>query len=111
MVAFTFKKQVAKKPEDCPDIINDVQDSCLEIVRGMNSIVLNQSVLLTGVQLGATAKAVAHNLGFKARGFICVNPSASFDVYEDIVALNPNQQKFIMLRTSAGSYTVSMLIF
>ena len=111
MVAFSFKKQVVKQPAECPDVLNDVQDSCLEIVRGLNGIPLNQSVFLTNVALTTTSSAVAHNLGYKARGFICVNPSASFDIYEDTIASNPDSTRFIMLRTSAGSYTVSLIIF
>lgn len=111
MVAFSFKKQIARQPADCPDVLNDVQDSCLEIVRGLNSLPLNHSVFVTNVSLSTTAAAVAHNLGYRVRGFICVNPSASFDVYEDTVAINPDATRFIMLRTSAGSYTVSLIIF
>jgi hypothetical protein len=80
-------------------------------VRGLNSIALNQAVLLINVPISTTASAVAHNLGFKPRGFLCVNPSASFNVYEDTVAINPDATKFIMLRTSAGSYTVALIIF
>ncbi len=111
MVAFTFKKQVVSKPADTIGVLNDVQDSCLEIVRGLNSIELNQSVFLTNVSLSTTSKTIAHNLGYKARGFICVNPSASFNVFEDTTAANPDSTRFIMLRTSTGSYTVSLIIF
>lgn len=111
MVAFTFKKQVVSKPADTPGVLNDVQDSCLEIVRGLNSLPLNQSILLTNVSLSTTAVPVPHNLGYQARGFICVNPTASFDIYEDTIASNPDNTKFIMLRTSAGSYSVSIIIF
>lgn len=111
MVAFTFKKQVVSKPAETPGVLNDVQDSCLEIVRGLNSLPLNQSILLTNVSLSTTAVPVPHNLGYRARGFICVNPTASFDIYEDTIATNPDNTKFIMLRTSAGSYSVSIIIF
>lgn len=111
MVAFTFKKQIATKPEDCPDIINDMQDSSLEIVRNLNSLPLNQSVLLTDVALSTTAALVTHNLGFKARGFICVNPSASFNLYEDTSLTNPDRNKYIYLRLSSGSYSVNLIIF
>lgn len=111
MVAFTFKKQVVSKPPDTPGVLNDVQDSCLEIVRGLNSLPLSQSILLINVGLSTTAVPVAHNLGYRARGFICVNPTASFSVFEDTVASNPDSTRFIMLRTSTGSYTVSLIIF
>ena len=111
MVAFTFKKQVVSKPADTIGVLNDVQDSCLEIVRGLNSSALNQSILLTNVSLSTTAVPVPHNLGYQARGFICVNPNASFNVFEDTTAANPDSTRFIMLRTSTGSYVVSLIIF
>lgn len=111
MVAFTFKKQIVSKPSDCPSILNDVQDSCGQIAAGLNSLPLSQSVLLTNITLSTAAIAVPHNLGFKIRGFLCVNPTASFAVYEDIIATNPDVRRFVMLRTSAGSYTVNLLVF
>jgi len=111
MVNFTFKKQVVTKPQETVDVLNNVQDSCLRIVEGLNSLPLNQSIFIQSSALSTTAAPIRHGLGYKARGFLLCNPSAAFDVYEDTTAANPDQNNFIMVRTSAGSYSVNLIIF
>lgn len=109
-VTFTIKKQIATK-DDAFDAVNNLQSDLITVMTQLTQLVATQMQLITGVSIKATATLVAHNLGYECRGFVVVNKTASFDVYRDVVATNPDPLRYIMLRTSAGTQTVSLLVF
>lgn len=111
MVAFEFRKQLAITDEAVKGVLNEAQDSVLEVVRLLNAQALVTGLLKTGVSLSTTASLVRHDLGYEARGFIVVDKTASIDVYRDTSATNPDAKSFIALRTASGSGTVSLWIF
>ena len=111
MVAFNFRKQLVLQDDQVKGLLNETQDGILEIASSLNQVALLQGTLLTGVFISTSASLVAHNLGFAPRGFILVDKTSSVDVYRDTSLLNPNDRKFIALRTDAGSATVSLWIF
>lgn len=109
-VTFNIKKQLSND-DNVADNLNSLQDDILAITRQLNLLVSVQMVLLTNIALTTTAAPIAHNLGYECRGFIVVNKTASFDVYRSDTATNPDARKYVMLRTSSGSQTVSLLVF
>lgn len=111
MVAvFSIKKQIATK-DNAHDAVNALQSDLIPVMSQLTSLVSSQMVLLTTVSLSTVAAAVAHNLGRECRGFIVADKTDTFDVYRDIVAANPDPSRFIMLRTSAGTRTVNLIVF
>jgi hypothetical protein len=110
-VTFTIKKQIATK-DDAFDAVNNLQSDLITVMTQLTQAVSSQMQLITNVSLNSTtASLVAHNLGYECRGFVVVNKTASFDVYRDGAATNPDPLRYIMLRTSAGTQTVSLLVF
>jgi hypothetical protein len=98
------------KPEDAPQAVNDLGRSIAFSIQQINDIVTTPSRLVTAT-LSTTARPVAHNLGYICRGFVVVKKTASFDVYEDSAAANPDSKRYAMLRTSAGTESVTILFF
>lgn len=110
-MALDFKKQLAIKPEGLPDIVNEIQDSLLEVVRKLNLEPLISGVFKQDVALTTTASLVLHDLGFEPRGWLVLNKQADFEIYEDTSVSNPERRRFLALRTNSGSYTVNLYIF
>lgn len=111
-VVFTLVKQLATK-DNAHQALNTLQADLVGIMTQLNQSVSSQMQLLTGVSLGTTAKPIAHNLSYECRGFIVVNKTDTFDVYRDTsgAVTNPDPLRYILLKTSAGTHTVSILVF
>lgn len=109
-VSFTLKKQTANK-DNVHDALNSLQTDLVGIMTQITNSVFSQMQLLTNVTISTTATPVAHNLGYVCRGFVVVNKSATFDVYRDALASNPDPLRYVMLVTSAGTQTVNILVF
>ena len=110
MSIFSIKKQIAGK-DNAADAINALQIDLVGVMSQLTSLVSSSMILLQNVTLSATAAPVLHNFGYVCRGFIVVDATASFDVYRDSTASNPDPNRFIMLRTSSGSQTVNLILF
>ncbi len=109
-VSVTIKRQVATK-DTAHDALNNLQSDLIGVLSQITGSIGLQLQLIKDISLGTTAQAIAHNLGYVCRGFIVVNKTASFDVYRDATASNPDPNRFIMLRTDTGTQTVSLLVF
>lgn len=110
-MALSFKKQLVSSVEALTNTVNEIQDEILNVIQSLNSNKLIGSVFFESVQISTTPALVRHSLGFEPNGWLAVNKTASFDIYEDTAASNPDRTQFIALRTSAGSYTLNLIIF
>lgn len=110
-ITFTIKKQIANK-DTVADALNALQVDLVGVMTQLTASIGNQLVFIQDVTLTDTAAtAVAHFLQRTLRGFIVVDKTASFDVYRDASASNPDPLRYVMLRTSSGTQTVSLLVF
>jgi len=108
----SIKKQIATK-DNAHDAVNGLQLELISVMTQISASIGMQLQLVQNVSIGTTALPVAHGLNRIPQGFIVVNKTATFDVYRDAAATNPDPNRFIMLRTSSGSgdQTVSILFF
>lgn len=109
MVEF-FAPSYISKPEDAPQAVNDMGRSLSFAIQQINDLVTTPGRLVTAT-LTTTPRPIAHNLGYIYKGFVVVKKVASFDVYEDAAAANPDSKRYAMLRTSAGTQSVTILFF
>jgi DNA topoisomerase VI subunit A len=110
MVEFNHKKQLSTQ-DNVASVVNDMQDSIGVIVSQLNTIPLNKGTLLTDIVLTTSDTLVAHNLGFVPRGFIVVMKTQSVDVYKSTSVNTFDERRYILLKTSSGTATVSIYIF
>lgn len=110
-MALNLRTQRIKNPAEVVQPFNEFQDDVQGIVRQLNDNPLVSGVLIRDVALSTVASLVLHGLGFEPNGWFAVNKTASFDIFEDATADNPDRKQFLNLRTSASSYTVNILIF
>lgn len=109
MVEFNHKKQLSTQ-DNVAGVVNDMQDSIGVIVSQLNTLPSSKMLLVTGVELTTTAKPVAHNFGYVARGFFVVDKTSSVDVYRSTTPTF-DDRRYINLRTASGTATVSLIIF
>lgn len=107
---FSIKKSIATK-DTAADAVNALQNDLVGVMTQLTQSIGNQFVLVQDAVISTTATPVAHSLQRPARGFIVVKKTASFDVFQDSVAVNPDPNSFVMLSTSSGTQTVSLLFF
>lgn len=110
-MALIFRKQRINEASQVTQPFNELQDEIQTITRTLNSNPIVSGNFFSSVQLSTTPNLVRHSLGFEPNGWLAVNKTASFDIYEDTAASNPDRTQFIALRTSAGSYTLNLIIF
>jgi hypothetical protein len=106
-----FRKQQASL-KNLTTVVNEMQDFLLEFSRELSANPIVNGELIEAVELNSTtATLVRHGLGFQPRGVLSVKKLASFHVFEDSTAENPDPRQFVALKTSSGIQTVNLWVF